>query len=66
MVCKNSVLDSFATFTRKHLYRSLLFKNIIGWLKANSDTGVFLWIVTSFQEHYFEDLLEVAVNNKPK
>ena len=30
MVCKNSVLDSFAKFTRKHLCRSLLLKNIIG------------------------------------
>ena len=30
VVCKNGVLDSFAKFTRKHLCRSFLLKNIIG------------------------------------
>ena len=68
LVCQNGVLDSFEKFTRSCLCRSLLLKKwqATGWLKRNSDTGVFLWIVKNFKEHHFEELLQVAVNNDSK
>ena len=67
--CKNSVLDSFAKFTRKHLCGSLLLKKwqAAGWLKRDSDTGVFLRIVQSFLcklHTYFEELLQVNSDSK--
>ena len=63
--CKNGVFGSFPKFPRKYLGRSLLLKKkqAAGWLKRDSDTGIFLRIVQSFQDIYIEELLQVAVNN---
>ena len=60
VVCKNGVLDSFAKFRRKHLCRSLLLEKYQpnGWLKRNSDTVVFLWLVKSFKNTYFEEFTQ--------
>ena len=44
--CKKCVPRNFAKFTRKHLCQKL-------YLKRDSGTGVFLWILRNFYEHLF-------------
>ena len=59
MICKKSILDSFAKFTRNHLCRSLLWKILLADWKQ-TPTQVFLcefWQV--IKNTYFEDLLQV-------
>ena len=48
--CENGVLDSFLKFQRKYLGQSLLLKKkqAAGWLKRDSNTGIFMQIVQSF------------------
>ena len=43
---KKGILKNFAKFTGKHLCRSFFYQR-------DSDTGVFSWILRSFQEHLF-------------
>ena len=55
-VLRKGVLRNFAEFTGKHLHHSLLFNKVAGlslqlYLKGETGTGVFLWILRNFQEH---------------
>ena len=53
--CEKGVLKNFAIFTGKHLCCSFFLIKLQGWwpatlLKRDSNNGVFLWILLSFQE----------------
>ena len=53
--CEKGVLKNFAIFTGKHLCCSFFLIMLQGWtpatlLKRDSNNGVFLWILLSFQE----------------
>ena len=52
-----AVLKNFATFTGRHLCRSPFLMKLQAWrptiLLRDSITGVFLWILWNFKEHYF-------------
>ena len=55
---KKYVLKNFPKFTGKHLCPRLVFDKVAGlspatWLKKDSSTGVFLWILWNFQEQLF-------------
>ena len=48
---KKGVVRNFTKFTRKHLCQSLFFNKVAGlqlYLKRDSATGVFLWILWNF------------------
>ena len=49
--CKKDVLRNFPKFTGKHLYQSLFLNKLQLYLKKDSGTGVFLWILRNFEEH---------------
>ena len=50
---KEGVLKNFAKFTGNHLCQSLLFRQACNFIKKDSGTGVFLWILRNFLEHLF-------------
>ena len=56
--CKKSVLRNFAKFTKKTCTRISFLKKLRApglqlYLKRDSGTGVFLWILRNFYEHLF-------------
>ena len=58
VLCKKGALRNFSTFTGKHLCQSIFFKKAAGlraatWLKRDSGTGAFLWILKNFENHLF-------------
>ena len=57
LFCKKGVLGNFAKFTGKHLCQRLYFNKV-----ADSDTGAFLWILRSIQEHLFYRTPPVAAS----
>ena len=58
--CKKGVLRNFTKFTGKYLYQSLFVNKVPGlrpkacnFIKKDSGTGIFLWILRKFEEHIF-------------
>ena len=56
---RNCVLRNFVKFTGKHLRQGLSFNKVAGltqtcnFIKKDSGTGIFLWILRNFKQHLF-------------
>ena len=62
---RKAFLKNVATFTKKYLCWTLFLINLQGsttLLKGNSNKGVFLWILRTFQNTFFEEHLPTAVS----
>ena len=59
---KKGVLENFAKLTEKHLCLSLFFNKPAFLLKRDSATGLFLWILRYFYEHFFYRAPPVAAS----
>ena len=63
MFLKIGVLKNFANFTGKHICWSLFFNKVAGlglqlYQKRDSNTGVFMWNLLNFLEHFFTEHLQ--------
>ena len=64
---RNGAIRNFAKFTGKHLCQSLFFNKVASLspatlLKKDFGTGVFLWILQNFLEHFFTEHLQVTAS----